>query len=52
MAKRLVKLVGHRVLLWVEVEPIANGARKSRVIRHVEDLGIDPAMAPAVAPGR
>ena len=49
MARRLVKLVGHRVLLWVEVEAIANGARKSRVIRHVEDMGLDPAVAAPAA---
>lgn len=45
MARRLVRLVGHRALLWVEVEPMANGTRKSRVIRHVEDLGPDEAEA-------
>jgi hypothetical protein len=49
MARRLVKLVGHRALLWVEVEAIANGSRKSRVIRHVEDMGLDPAVAAAPA---
>lgn len=41
MARRLRGLVGHRVLLWVEVEEINGGASKVRVIRHVEDLGVD-----------
>ena len=49
MARRLSKLVGHKVLLRVEVEPIANGARKSRVIRYVEDFGLDPELALAAA---
>jgi hypothetical protein len=49
MARRLVKLVGHRVLLWVEVETIGNGSRKSRVIRHVEDMGIDTTVAAEAA---
>jgi hypothetical protein len=41
MAKRLQSLLGHRVLLWVEVEEYSssNGSGKVRVIRHVEDLG-------------
>ena len=39
MARRIRRLVGHRVVVWVEVEPIRDGASKSRVIRHVEDLG-------------
>jgi hypothetical protein len=39
MARRIRSLVGHRVLLWVEVESIADGASKVRVIRWVEDLG-------------
>lgn len=41
MAKKIRSLVGNRVLLWVELEVMANG-NKVRVIRHVEDLGVDP----------
>jgi hypothetical protein len=41
MARRLQKLQGHKVLLWVEVEQMANSSHKSRVIRYVEDLGPD-----------
>lgn len=41
MAKRLTALVGHKVMVWVEVEQIPNSTRKSRVVRHVEDLGVD-----------
>ena len=43
MARRLTMLVGHRVLLWVEVAVMNGGAGKVRVIRHVEDLGVDAA---------
>ncbi len=53
MARKLRALVGHKVLLWVEVEAIGDGARKVRVVRHVEDRG--PAeehdTAPAEAAG-
>ena len=34
-------LVGHKVLLWKEVETYNGGQGKVRVIRHVEDLGVD-----------
>lgn len=37
-------LTFHSVLVWVEVETMANG-NKSRVLRHIQDLGIDPAYA-------
>lgn len=49
MAKRLVSLKGHRVMLWVELEQMGTNAdRRVRVIRHVEDLGVDPSLpAPA-----
>lgn len=39
MARRLRSLVGHRVLVWVEVEEYDGG--KVRVVRHAEDLGLD-----------
>jgi hypothetical protein len=42
MARRLRALIGHRVIVWVEREAMSNGTRKVRVIRHVEDQGIDP----------
>jgi hypothetical protein len=41
LARRLLALTGHRVLLWVEVED--TGTSKVRVIRHVEDLGEEAA---------
>lgn len=43
MARKIRGLIGHRVLVWVEVEPIPGDAegRKARVVRHVEDLGVD-----------
>jgi len=44
MAKRLTALRGHRVMVWIEVEQI-NGDRKVRVVRWVEDLGVDPSLA-------
>jgi len=46
IARRLRSLKGHRVLLWVEIESFTskNGSkRKSRVVRHVEDLGLPAA---------
>lgn len=49
MARRLVKLVGHRVTLWVELEQMANSTHRARVVRHVEDCGIDLNVAPALA---
>jgi hypothetical protein len=42
MSQRLRALKGHRVAIWVEVEPIPGSDRKVRVVRHVEDLGVDP----------
>jgi len=49
MARRLVSLKGHRVMLWVELEAMStNTDRRVRVVRHVEDLGLDPSLpAPA-----
>jgi len=49
MARRLVSLKGHRVMLWVELEAMStNTDRRVRVVRHVEDLGPDASMpAPA-----
>lgn len=41
MARRLRALVGHRVLVWVEVEEYDGG--KARIVRHVEDIGVDQA---------
>lgn len=38
MAKRIKGLVGHKVLIFKEIEVMANG-NKSAVIRHVRDLG-------------
>jgi len=39
MARLVRSLVGRRVVLWVEVESIGDGASKVRVIRWIEDLG-------------
>lgn len=39
MGKRLKALIGHRVMIWVEVEEISGGAGKVRIVRHVQDLG-------------
>ena len=38
MARKARELIGHRVLVWVEVEEI--GDRKVRVLRHLESLGL------------
>ena len=44
MARRAQDLIGHDVLVWVEIEEYNNGNGKLRVLRHVEDLG--PSTAP------
>lgn len=45
MAKKIRDLAGHRILLWIEHETMGNqtgaNARKVRVVRYVEDLGVD-----------
>src|SRR5690606_867369 len=38
MAKKIKGLIGHKVLIFKEIEVMANG-NKSAVIRHVKDLG-------------
>lgn len=43
MARRLQGLRGHKVMLWIESESIGGGSRSVRVIRHVEDLGVEKA---------
>ena len=40
MARRVRALIGHRVVVWVEVQTMSNGSsNKVRVITHIEDLG-------------
>lgn len=39
LARQVRTLIGHRVLVWVEVEEYNGGRGKVRVLRHVEDLG-------------
>jgi hypothetical protein len=46
MSQRLRALKGHRVAIWVEVEPIPGSDKKVRVVRHAEDLGLDREFAP------
>lgn len=42
MARSAQLLIGHRVTAYVELEQLANNKnKKSRVIRHLEDLGVD-----------
>ena len=45
MSQRLRALKGHRVAIWVEIEQIPGSDRRVRVVRHVEDLGLDPEVA-------
>lgn len=40
-ANHLRTLVGHRVLFWIELQEMADGGGKVRVVQHVEDLGLD-----------
>lgn len=35
------ELVGHRVLVWIEMQETKNG-QKVRILQHVQDLGEDP----------
>lgn len=39
MAEKLSGLVGHRVALYVYLEPIGDGETKIRVVQHAVDLG-------------
>lgn len=42
LASEAKALIGHRVLLWVVLEPWANNAdKKTRVVLHLMDLGVD-----------
>lgn len=52
MANRFRGLLGHRVLVFIEMEAINDGATKVRTIRHVEDLGVDPAAMTEIQAGK
>lgn len=39
MARRCRALVGHRVVVWKDVQKKSNGTGNVRVIAHIEDLG-------------
>lgn len=41
IARAAQLLIGHRVLLYVELEAMRSGTGKARVARHFEDLGVD-----------
>lgn len=41
MARRARSLTGHRVVVSIERESTSDGQRKVRVVRHLEDLGVD-----------
>lgn len=41
-------LKGHKVAVWIEMQPSADNTRKFRVLRHIKDLGV-PAEAVAQA---
>lgn len=47
MARRMRDLIGHRVLLWIDLQKMSSGSASVRVIAHVEDLGVDPEYAEA-----
>lgn len=40
MARKVRDLIGHRVVVWVEVEEYNGGQGKVRVLRHVESQGL------------
>jgi hypothetical protein len=47
MARRLRSLIGHKVIVWVEVQTMSNSTNKVRVVSHVEDLGEDDSVEAA-----
>lgn len=42
IARQAQLLIGHRVTVYIELEAIRGGATKVRVLRHLDDLGVDP----------
>jgi hypothetical protein len=40
MARKMRALIGHRVLVYIDVEPTKGGGRGVRTVRHVVDLGL------------
>jgi len=49
LARRCRDLVGHRVKVWIEVQEISGGAKRVRVLQHIEDLGVISAPAESEA---
>lgn len=41
IARAAQLLIGHRVYLYVELEAMKSGTGKARVLRHIEDSGVD-----------
>lgn len=39
LGERLKSLIGERVLVWIENQPMGNGTRNVRVIQHVKPIG-------------
>lgn len=54
MGNKVRSLVDHRVLVWKQIEMFGSGStqQKVRILRHVVDLGLDPALAAGDAPGQ
>lgn len=52
MGRKTRDLIGHRVLVYIEMESFSAGGdtKKVRVLRHIVDLGVDP-KAGQVLPG-
>lgn len=51
LARKMRELKYHRVMVWIAMEEVSGGSRKVRVLRHVEDLGIDTEVADVGADG-
>lgn len=49
IARATQLLIGHRVTVYVELEAIRGGSTKVRVLRHIEDNGVDAAFDAATA---
>ena len=47
MARLMRSLIGHKVVIWKEIQKYDGGT--GRIVRHVEDKGLDPELAQAPA---
>lgn len=46
MARRVRGLIGHKVLVWMDLEAHTSSTKKTRVIKHIEPLRVDHEFLP------